>query len=334
MKANIGINGFGRIGRIFLRQALKQGMNVVAINSRGPIESHYHLFKYDSTYGTFDQDVKMEGDFIVCGKNRIRVFREDLPENIPWSSVKTDIVIESTGVFVNKKDAQRHLQGTVKKVIISAPGKDDDGTFVMGVNEKTYNPKTQHVISNASCTTNCLAPVAKVLHETFGIIKGQMTTIHAFTNDQNILDNTHKKDMRRARTATASLIPTTTGAAEAVGKVLPELNGKLTGISVRTSHMTVSLVDLVVLLKKNVTAQEVNQAIEKASKTSLKGILSLNMEPLVSIDYKGCEISSVVDGLSTAVIDGNLLKILSWYDNEWGYTARLIDLTKYVGEKL
>lgn len=335
MSTKIAINGFGRIGRLALRQALKRSdLEVVAINSRGTVESHAYLLKYDSAYGTLDEEVTKEGEYLKVGNRKIKVFCQDKPEDIDWSSVGVEIVIESTGLFTKKTDAGKHLQGTVKKVLVSAPGKELDGTFVLGVNEESYDPSKHHIISNASCTTNCLAPIAKVLHENFGIEKGQMTTIHAFTNDQNIMDNSHKKDFRRARTATSSIIPTTTGAAEAVGEVLPELKGKLTGIAVRTPSPSVSLVDLVIETKKNTTKEEINQAFKKASEENLKNILKINFEPLVSIDYKGDFASSIVDGLSTSVISGNLVKVLAWYDNEWGYTARLLDLTAFVSKSL
>jgi len=337
MPTKIAINGFGRIGRIALRQALKRDdIEIVAINSRSSIESHVHLLKYDSTYGTLEKDISIDrdNDIIIIGNKKIKVFQTNNPEDIDWSSVDTEIVIESTGVFNNKISASKHLRGTVKKVIISAPGKNIDGTFVIGVNDNKYDNKKHTIISNASCTTNCLAPVAKVLDENLGIVKGQMTTIHAFTNDQNILDNSHKKDLRRARTATSSIIPTSTGAAKAVSLVLPQLKGKLTGLAVRTPSPCVSLVDLVVEVKKETSAEEVNEIFKKAAETNLKGILGIEYKALVSIDFKANPLSSIVDAQSTSVIGGNLVKVLSWYDNEWGYAARLLDLTALVGKKL
>jgi glyceraldehyde 3-phosphate dehydrogenase len=335
MPKKVAINGFGRIGRIALRQILKRDdIQIVAINSRSDISSHAHLLKYDSSYGILEKEVKIENDYLIIENNKIKVFNTDNPNEIDWNSVDTDIVIESTGVFCDKKSASAHLGGSVKKVIISAPGKDMDYTFVMGVNDEKYDPKNHNVISNASCTTNCLAPVAKVLDENFGIKKGQMTTIHAFTNDQNILDNSHRKDPRRARTATRSIIPTSTGAAQAVSLVLPQLEGKLTGLAVRTPSDCVSLVDLVCELEKNTSKEELNEIFEKYSKNDLKGILGIEYKPLVSIDFKANELSSIVDADYTSVIGGNLVKILSWYDNEWGYVARLLDLTSLVASKL
>lgn len=332
MAFKVAINGLGRIGRIAFRQILERNdLEIVAINSRGSIESHRHLLKYDSIYGVLDKDIIIEDDYLLVGESRVKVFREDKPEDIEWSSEKVDIVIESTGIFTKREDASKHLGGTVKKVIISAPGNGEDATFVVGVNDQEYDPDKHDVVSNASCTTNCLAPVAMVLDKEFGIVKGQMTTIHAFTNDQNILDNSHKKDLRRARTATSSIIPTTTGAAQAVSRVLPNLEGKLTGLAVRTPSPCVSLVDLVVELKKDVSKDEVNKALEDYSNNSLKDILHVSYLPLVSIDFKGSEYSSIVDGLLTEVIGGNLVKVLAWYDNEWGYSARLVDLVSMIG---
>jgi len=335
MSKKIAINGFGRIGRIALRQALKRDdLEVVAVNSRSSIESHAHLLQYDSSYGILKEEVKVNNDYLEIADKKIKVFQTSNPNEIDWNSVGADIVIESTGAFNDKKSASAHLGGSVKKVIISAPGKEVDGTFVMGVNEENYDSKNHHVISNASCTTNCLAPVAKVLDENFGIRKGQMTTIHAFTNDQNILDNSHKKDLRRARTATRSIIPTSTGAAKAVSLVLPQLKGKLTGLAVRTPSDCVSLVDLVCELDKETSKEELNKIFEEYSKNSLKGILGIEHKSLVSIDFKANELSSIVDADSTSVIGGNLVKILSWYDNEWGYVARLLDLAALVSSKL
>jgi len=335
MPVKIAINGFGRIGRIALRQSLERDdIEVVAINSRSKIESHAHLLQYDSTYGILSEEVIIKDDFLIIGDHKIKVFRTSNPEDIDWNSINANIVIESTGAFVDKESASKHLGGSVKKVIISAPGKNIDGTFVMGVNDNMYDPKIHHIISNASCTTNCLAPVAKVIDDEFTIVKGQMTTIHAFTNDQNVLDNSHKKDLRRARTATSSIIPTSTGAAKAVSLVLPNLKGKLTGLAVRTPSSCVSLVDLVVEIAKDTTADEVNNKLQSYAQGNMQGILGIDFVPKVSIDYKADSRSSIVDGLSTSVIGGNLVKVLSWYDNEWGYAGRLLDLTSLVGNKL
>ena len=323
----IGINGFGRIGRIAMRIAEQRSdVEVVAINSRSAAESHALLAQYDSTYGIWNADVKVHEDHLHINGRKVHVFQYDAPSDIPWDQAGVDIVIESTGVFTTKEKCLPHIKGSVKRVVISAPGKEIDGTFVMGVNEHLFDPSQHTVISNASCTTNCLAPVAKVLDEVFGIEKGLMTTIHAFTNDQNILDNSHKKDMRRARTAGSSIIPTSTGAAEAVALVLPQLKGKLTGLALRVPTETVSMVDLTFQSKKSTTREEVNAAFQKAANTYL-GVSSL---PLVSVDFKANTHSAIVDTEYTQVMDGNLIKVLAWYDNEWGYAERLIDLVEFV----
>ncbi len=333
MKTKVAINGFGRIGRLALRIAMKHpSIEVVAINSRSTVDSHAHLFKYDSTYGIYDGDVKVQdGDLLVDG-HKIKVYREDDPKLIPWEEQGVEVVFEATGVFRTREQASWHLHDAVKKVIISAPGKEVDGTFVMGVNHTSYNPKTDHIISNASCTTNCLAPVCKVLQDKFGIESGLMTTIHAYTGDQNLLDGSHKKDLRRARSAALSMIPTSTGAAEAIGEVLPELKGKLDGMAIRIPTPTVSLVDLTVILEKDASVDEVNKAFEHASEAELKGILGYSREELVSVDYKASNYSGTVDALSTKMMGPRLLNVLAWYDNEWGYACRLVDLMEYVSQ--
>lgn len=336
MSIKIAINGFGRIGRSVLRIAQEKfddDVEIVAINARANSDTLAHLFKYDSCYGRFNGDVKTTEDSIIIDGKTIKIFREQDPENLPWKSMNVDIVVESTGVFKDKKNLMKHIKAGAKKVILTAPGKDEDITIVMGVNEKDLDINKHCIISNASCTTNCLAPFVKVLDDNFGIVKGLMTTIHSYTNDQQLLDKTHK-DLRRARAAAESIIPTTTGAAKAIGKVLPNLKGKLNGFSVRIPTPTVSLTDLVCELSKNVTAEEVNEAFKKAANGSMKGILGYSEEPLVSIDYKGDERSSIVDGLSTMVMDGNMVKVVSWYDNEWGYSCRTIDLIKYTAAQM
>ncbi len=329
----VGINGFGRIGRLALRicqlPEYKNKIKVVAINSRADIESHALLFEHDSTYGKFFGTVAAHEDHLLVNSEKITVFREDEPANIPWNSVQVDIVLECTGKFTKKEQACAHLENDVKKVILSSPGKGC-GTYVMGVNHEKWLLAKEDVLSCASCTTNCLAPVALVLENEFGIEKGFMTTVHAITNDQNIIDNSHKKDLRRARTASANIIPTTTGAAEAVGKVIPSLAGKLTGIAMRVPVATVSVVDLVCTLKKNVTAQEVNEKFVACANQ----YLGVTLKPLVSSDFIGNSHSAIVDLLSTQVIGDNMVKVIAWYDNEYGYALRLIDLAVFVGENL
>ena len=329
----LGINGFGRIGRTVLRAALQRNdVEVVAINDLTDVKTLAHLLKYDTTHGTLDATVEVgDGALIVNGKT-IKVFAERDPGNLPWAEYGVEIVVESTGIFTSKEKASAHLKGGAKKVIISAPAKEEDITIVMGVNEDKYDPAKHTIISNASCTTNCLAPFAKVLHEKFGIVKGMMTTVHSYTNDQNVLDLPHR-DLRRARTAGQNIIPTTTGAAKAVALVLPELKGKLNGMAFRVPTPNVSVTDLVVELSREVTVEEVNAALREAAEGPLKGILAYSEEPLVSSDYNGSSVSSTIDALSTMVIGGNLVKVVSWYDNEWGYSNRVVDLCAYVASK-
>ncbi|KEJ03951.1 type I glyceraldehyde-3-phosphate dehydrogenase [Clostridium botulinum] len=332
----VAINGFGRIGRNVFKALVKNykdQLQVVAINDLTSPATLAHLLKYDSLYGKFDGTVEAKETSIVVNGNEIKIFAERDPKNIDWNSTGAEIVIESTGLFTDGEKASAHLGGTVKKVLISAPAKNEDKTIVMGVNHEEYDPANHNIISNASCTTNCLAPFAKVLDENFGIESGLMTTIHAYTGDQRVLDAPHK-DLRRARAAAESMIPTTTGAAKAVALVLPQLKGKLNGMAVRVPTPTVSLTDLVFTVKKDVTVEEINAALKKAAEGELKGILGYSEEPLVSIDYRGDERSSIVDALSTSVIDNRLVKVVSWYDNEYGYSHRLADLTKFVADRL
>jgi glyceraldehyde 3-phosphate dehydrogenase len=331
MSIKVGINGFGRIGRNILRASLDDPeIDFVAVNDITDPKTLAHLLKHDSVLGTLSGDVGYGDDCIVVKGKRLRVFKEKDPAKIDWPSLGARIVLESTGLFTNAEDAGKHLRGTVKKVIITAPAKGEDITIVLGVNEKSYDPAKHNIISNASCTTNCLAPVAKVVNESFHIIKGSMTTIHSYTNDQRTLDLPHK-DLRRARAAALSIIPTTTGAAKALGIVLPELKGKLDGYSMRVPTPNVSLVDLVAYVEKNTTTEEVQGALRKAAEGPLKGILGYTDEELVSTDFRGDPRSSIVDAGFTKVIDGNLVKVTAWYDNEWGYSCRVRDLVKYVG---
>lgn len=333
-KTRIAINGFGRIGRMVFRQAiLDENMEVVAINASYPEETLAHLIKYDSVHGMFEEDIEVLEDGFVINGQKILHCNSREPEKLPWKEYEIDIVIEATGKFNTKEGASRHLEAGAKKVIITAPGKNVDKTIVLGVNEETYHPETDHVISNASCTTNCLAPVVKVLDEHFHIVNGLMTTVHAYTNDQQNLDNPHK-DLRRARACGQSIIPTSTGAAKALGEVLPHLNGKLHGMALRVPTPNVSLVDLVVDVEKKVTVEDVNRIFKEASKEEMKGIMKYSDEPLVSVDYTTTSYSTIIDGLSTMVIDDNKLKVLAWYDNEWGYSARVVDLAKFVGNSL
>jgi glyceraldehyde 3-phosphate dehydrogenase len=331
MAIRIGINGFGRIGRNMLRASWNDpAIEYVAVNDITDAKTLAHLLKYDSVLGTFKEDVKATEDSIVVNGKKIRVLAEKEVGKLPWKDLGVTIVVESTGKYTKRLDVIQHIEkGGAVKVIVSAPATDPDITLVLGVNEKSYDPAKHHILSNASCTTNCLAPVVKVLHDEFGVEKGFMTTIHSYTNDQKILDQPHK-DLRRARAAAISQIPTTTGAAKAVGLVLPELKGKIDGISIRVPTPNVSIVDLVALLKKRVKAEEINVAFGKAAAGSLKGILGYTDEPLVSVDFMGDPRSGIVDGLSTKVIDGNLAKVMAWYDNEWGYSCRLADLAKYI----
>jgi glyceraldehyde 3-phosphate dehydrogenase len=335
MTVRIGINGFGRIGRLTLRtinQYHAEELEVVAVNDLTDAKTNAHLLKWDTSYGRYPGTVKATDDSLVIDGKDIKVLSEREPVNIPWRDYGVDIVIESTGIFNDATKAAAHRQGGARKVIISAPAKNEDITLVLGVNEELYNPEEHHVISNASCTTNCIAPVAKVLHQSFGIKKGLMTTIHAYTNDQRLQDMFHK-DLRRARAAVENIVPTTTGAAKAVTQVIPELEGRLHGLAFRVPVVTVSVVDLVAELDKDITVDEVNKALGSAAEGSLKGILEYCQEPLVSSDFKGNPASSIVDAPSTMVIGGNMVKVLSWYDNEWGYCCRLADLALYIADK-
>ena len=334
MGTKVAINGFGRIGRLVYRAMFdKDGLDVVAVNDLWDVAANAHLLKFDSVHGTWDKDISVTAaDTMAVDGKSVKVFAERDPQNLPWQELGVDIVIEASGAFRDGDKAKAHLKAGAKKVIITAPGKNEDATFVMGVNEGDYDPRRHHIISNASCTTNCLAPFAKVIDAEFGIVKGLMTTIHAVTNDQRILDQAHK-DMRRARTASSSIIPTTTGAAKAVALVLPQLKGKLNGFAMRVPTPNVSVVDLTVELAKEATAEELNAALKNAAAGELKGILGYSELPLVSIDYNHCSLSSVVDALSTMVIGGNMAKIVSWYDNEWGYSCRVVDLAAYVAAK-
>lgn len=332
MATRIGINGFGRIGRCVLRAGWKNpNLEFVGINDLTDAATLAHLLKYDSVHGTFNAKVKALDDAIVVGNKKIRVMSVRDPADLPWKKLQADVVFECTGLFRDKAKAEAHRKAGAKKVIISAPAKGEDLTVVMGVNDDKYNPKKHHILSNASCTTNCLAPVAKVLNDTFGIEKGLMTTIHSYTNDQRILDLPHK-DLRRARAAAESMIPTTTGAAKAVGLVLPELQGKLDGMSIRVPTPNVSVVDLVAILKRKATAEQVNKALKKAASGKMKGLLAFCEEPLVSIDFNGNTHSSIVDASLTTVMDGNMVKVISWYDNETGFSHRMIDLTLLIAK--
>jgi glyceraldehyde 3-phosphate dehydrogenase len=333
MAVKVGINGFGRIGRNIFRTALGDSdIDFVAVNDLTDTKTLAHLLKYDSVLGNLDHEITSTENGIKVDNEEFRVFSQRDPAAIDWESVGAEIVVESTGIFTKAEDARKHMRGSVKKVIISAPAKNEDITIVLGVNEEKYDPSTHHVISNASCTTNCLAPVAKVVHEKFGIRSAQMTTIHSYTNDQQLLDLPHK-DMRRARAAALSMIPTSTGAAKAVALVLPELKGKFDGISVRVPTPNVSLVDVVMDLETETTAEDVNRAFKDAANEELRGILAFSEEPLVSVDYKRNPNSSIVDAEYTKVIGGRMLKVLSWYDNEWGYSCRVRDLIKYIAGK-
>ena len=333
MAVKIGINGFGRIGKCVMRAALNNpDVEVVAINDTGDIEGSALLFKHDSIHGNLSCDVSVEGEYLVVDGKKTRVFCDRDPAKLDWSSEGVEVVIECTGVFRSREKAAAHLGGTVKKVIISAPGKDEDKTIVMGVNESEYDPATHHVVSNASCTTNCLAPSAKVLHQEFGIKRGMMTTVHSYTNDQRVLDAPHK-DLRRARAAAMSIIPTTTGAAKAVALVLPELKGKLNGFALRVPTPNVSVTDLVVELEKEATKESINAAFRKAAEGELKGILGVSDLPLVSKDFNGDARSSIVDADLTMVMEGNMAKVVAWYDNEWGYSSRIVDLAVYMSKR-
>ena len=334
MSARIGINGFGRIGRQ-VTKALKeryQDIDIVAVNDLASPEENAHLFKYDTNYGKYPGTVAVDGDNIVIDGDAIKVLKEKDPAKLPWKDLGVELVIESTGLFTDAEKAKAHITAGAKRVIISAPAKGEDITVVLGVNEKEYDPAKHFIISNASCTTNCLAPVAKVLEDTFGIEKALMTTVHSYTNDQKILDVVHK-DWRRARAAAMNIIPTTTGAAKAVSLTIPELKGKFHGYALRVPTSTVSIIDLVGNLKREATAAEINAAFKAASEGSMKGILGYSEEQLVSSDYKGDARSSIIDAELTMVIGGNLFKVVSWYDNEWGYSCRVADLTQFMVEK-
>jgi glyceraldehyde 3-phosphate dehydrogenase len=332
MAVKVGINGFGRIGRNVFRASLENPeIEFVAVNDLTDPKTLAHLLKYDSILGNLPHTITAGPDFISVDGKHIKVFKEKDPSALPWSSVGAQVVVESTGIFTDASKAKAHLQGSVKKVIISAPATNEDATFVLGVNEKTYDPARHHVISNASCTTNCLAPIAKVMHESFGIVSGLMNTIHSFTNDQVTLDFPHK-DLRRARAASLNIIPTSTGAAKALHLVLPELKGKLDGFSLRVPTPVVSVVDLTVQTEKPVTVETVNAALKAAAEGPLKGILGYETNELVSMDYKGNPLSSIVDAPSTKVI-GNVAKVISWYDNEWGYSSRVRDLILLLTQK-
>ncbi|MCZ6660447.1 MAG: type I glyceraldehyde-3-phosphate dehydrogenase [bacterium] len=330
MAVKVGINGFGRIGRIVLRAALgREAIDVVAVNDITDAKTLGHLFKYDSVHGAFPGEVEVDDSSIVVDGKPVTVLAERDPAALPWKKLGVEIVVESTGIFVDKEGAGKHLEAGAKKVIITAPAKDPDLTLVLGANEGSYDKTKHHIVSNASCTTNCLAPVAKVLNDNFGIVHGLMTTTHAYTNDQRILDLPHK-DLRRARAGAVSMIPTTTGAASAVAEVLPELKGKLDGMAIRVPTPNVSLVDLVAELKSEVTEEEILDAFRVAADGELKGILGISEEPLVSIDFNGDPRSSIVDAESTRVIDKKMVKVLAWYDNEWAYSMRVVDLIEYI----
>lgn len=330
MAIKVGINGFGRIGRNIFRAAMgNSDIDFVAVNDITDTKTLAHLLKYDSVLGNLDADISASETSITVGSDEFRVFSERDPGKIDWASVGAEIVVESTGLFTKREDAAKHLRDTVKKVIISAPAKNEDITIVLGVNEESYNPKEHHVISNASCTTNCLAPIAKVLHDNYTVKKGLMTTVHSYTNDQQLLDLPHK-DLRRARAAALSIIPTSTGAAKAIGLVLPDLKGKLDGFSLRVPTPNVSVVDLVVVVEKSTSKEEVNQAMKSAADGPLSGILQYSEEPLVSVDFRKNPYSSILDAEYTNVIEGNMVKVLSWYDNEWGYSSRVVDLVSYL----
>ncbi len=333
MPIKVGINGFGRIGRNVVRAGLHNPkIEFVAANDLTDTKTLAHLLKYDSILGQLSDDVKADGEDIVVAGKRIKIFAIRDPAEIDWPSLGVEVVVESTGRFTDANQAKKHLRGSVKKVIISAPAKNEDVTIVLGVNDEMYDPKKHNIISNASCTTNCLAPVVKVLNDTFGIEKGTMTTVHSYTNDQNVLDFPHS-DLRRARAAALNIIPSSTGAAKAIGLVVPQLNGKLDGYALRVPTPNVSIVDLSAVLKRNTTTKEVNGALQKAAEGPLKGKLAYTEDPLVSSDLLRNPNSSIVDSELTKVLDGNLVKVVAWYDNEWGYSNRVVDLVVFLGEK-
>jgi len=330
MTIKIGINGFGRIGRVFFRSAFQEkDFDFVAVNDITDAKTLAHLLKYDSIHGPFPAEVRVDGENIVIDGKKIKVLGIREPQNLPWRELEVELVVESTGLFRDRANATKHLKAGASKVIITAPAKEPDITIVLGVNETEYDPQKHHLISNASCTTNCLAPVAKVMDDEFEIEGAWMTTIHAYTSDQRLHDSPHK-DLRRGRAACVSMVPTTTGAAVAVGLVLPKLKGKLDGLAIRIPTVNVSLIDLVVRVKKSCTAEQVNNAFRKAASEQLKDYLMVSDEPLVSVDYNGCPYSAVVDAPYTKVIGGNLVKMLAWYDNEWGYSCRVRDLIKFI----
>jgi glyceraldehyde 3-phosphate dehydrogenase len=335
MTIRVGINGFGRIGRQSMKAILErhtQDVEVVAVNDLTDTQTNAHLLRYDSTYGRFPGEVEATADSLIVNGHKIKVIAQRDPAQIPWGDLGVQVVIESTGLFTDAAKAAAHIKGGAKKVIISAPAKGEDLTVVLGVNENMYDPAKHNIISNASCTTNCLAPAAKVLNDAFGIERGLMNTIHSYTNDQRILDQVHN-DLRRARAAAANIIPTTTGAARALALVIPELKGRFDGMSLRVPTVTVSVVDFVAILRKEVTRDEVNQAFKDAEAGSLKGILGYTDEPLVSTDFRGDPRSSIIDGLTTMVLGGTMVKVVAWYDNEWGYSNRVADLAHFVGQK-
>ncbi len=335
MATRVGINGFGRIGRQSMKAILERHpdtLEVVAINDLTDTKTNAHLLKYDSTYGRFPGEVEATPDALIVNGHTIKVLAQRDPAQIPWGDLGVEIVIESTGFFTDAEKAAAHLHDTVKKVIISAPAKGEDLTIVLGVNEQMYDPAMHHIISNASCTTNCLAPAAKVLNDTFGIERGLMNTIHAYTNDQRIQDQLHS-DLRRARAAAVNIIPTTTGAAKAVALVIPELKGRFDGMSLRVPNLTVSIVDFVATVRKETSKEQVNEAFKAAAAGPLNGILDYTDEPLVSSDFRGDTHSSIIDGLTTQVLGGNMVKVVAWYDNEWGYSCRVSDLAAFIAQK-
>ena len=335
MATRVGINGFGRIGRQSLKAMMERhprDLEVVALNDLTDTKTNAHLLKYDSTYGHFPGEIETTPDSLIVNGHTIKVISQRDPAQIPWSDLGVELVLESTGLFTDASKAAAHLHGGAKKVIISAPAKGEDITLVLGVNEDMYDPRTHNIISNASCTTNCLAPAAKVLNDTFGIERGMMNTIHSYTNDQRILDQVHK-DLRRARSAGVNIIPTTTGAARALALVIPELKGRFDGMSLRVPTVTVSVVDFVADVRKEATKEAVNDAYKQAAAGSLKGILGYTEEPLVSTDFRGDDRSSIIDGLSTMAVGGNMVKVVAWYDNEWGYSCRIADLVQFLAQK-
>ncbi len=335
MSVKVGINGFGRIGRLTARAIIEEYpgvLEVVAVNDLSDPKTNAHLFKWDSTYGPFEGDVESDENALIVDDHRIRSFAEKDPSNIDWSDVGVEVIVESTGIFTDRESAAKHLGGTVKKVVISAPAKDEDATIVLGVNDDTYDPAKHHVISNASCTTNCIAPMCKVLDDAFGIEAGLMTTIHAYTNDQRIQDQVHR-DLRRARAAGQNIIPTSTGAAKAIGIVLPQLKGKLHGFAVRVPIPTVSMVDLTITLNKPASKEDINKAMMYAATGSMEGVLALAEEPLVSSDFVGSDYSCIIDSELTMTIGENMAKVIGWYDNEWAYAVRVADLIQMMNEK-